>query len=580
MALKNQWVSYLDRGYKNIKSSILNRMKVLVPEMTDHSESNLFVIIVSIFAGISEVLNYYIDNAARELYLSTARRYSSLIKITRLIDYRVRAKIAATTDIKITAVDSNGNPVNLINNFTFNANLVVKDSSGIEFITTRKVTMWANTSTVTVGAKQSKQVVNRSLGTTTTEERQSFKLADDYEHDSLQITINGNTWELRQTLAFSGPLDRHFIVEVNESKEAWVVFGDNVNGTIPPASQTVYATYYETKGKNGILDVNTINTLVTVVNTPNQVPAITSFKVTNPISASGGVNEEDIERIRRHAPLSLRTLDRAVTKQDHIDIAELVPGVGKADVMVDFKSKKIILYVAPDEGGTASDALLTRVEDEFKIKGLMGPVIEARAAGQTILRIKVTVTAKFRRDATETEKDIVTALINGFGFNNSTVNRKIRQSDIIALIDGLDKVDYLILDELTTKPYPRILKGDNSLESNYRIKVNAANTEIIKWRVAVLSGSNQANVYRTGPTGGEMKDGVITIHATDPGATDYETSGKEVSLAIWGNFLTGDSWIFYSYPYNKDIELIDYTIPTIDVNELDIIVNEQLIPNS
>jgi len=50
MALSNTWVTYLNRSYKSIKSSILTRMKSVVPEITDHSESNIFVIMVSMFA--------------------------------------------------------------------------------------------------------------------------------------------------------------------------------------------------------------------------------------------------------------------------------------------------------------------------------------------------------------------------------------------------------------------------------------------------------------------------------------------------------------------------------------------------
>lgn len=579
MALNNQWVSYLDRGFKNIKSSILNRMKTVVPEMTDHSESNLFVIIISIFAGLVEQLNYYIDNVAREMYIPTARRYSSLIKITRLIDYRVRAKIASTTDIKITAIDAAGQPVSLVNNYTFPANLVIKDNAGVEFITTSKVTMFASTSTVTVGAKQSKKVVNQNLGTTNGVERQALRLSDDYEHDTLQITINSETWELRKTFAFSGPLDKHFIVEVNEAKEAWVIFGDNINGLIPTATQSVLGTFYETKGLNGNMDVNTITTWLEEPVRPTQVPAVSHFIITNPISASGGINEEGIERIRRHAPLSLRTLDRAVTFQDHKDIAVLVPGVGKAAVELDRRSKSINIYIAPEEGGTASNALLTLVEDEFYLKGMIGPVVYAKAAGETVLRITLLVTAKFRRSISETEQDIIDTLVQNFGFNNSDVNRKIRTSDIIAAVDRLDKVDYLTLTKLTTKPYPRIITGTNSLENYWHIKVTDKNTAITKWRLSVTASGTKAILFKTEESTWETKDGEVTIHVSDPGQPDYETINKELQIGIWGIFNDGDSWSFTTYPYNQDIEISDFTIPIIDINELDITVNEQLIPN-
>ena len=86
MALKNQWVGYISRSYLQIKNSVLQRLSEIVPEVTDHSESNILVIIIGIFSGIAEMLNYYIDNMARESFITTARRYSSVVKHTRLIE--------------------------------------------------------------------------------------------------------------------------------------------------------------------------------------------------------------------------------------------------------------------------------------------------------------------------------------------------------------------------------------------------------------------------------------------------------------------------------------------------------------
>lgn len=577
MALDNKWVTYLDRSYKSIKTSILNRVKTIVPEMTDLSESNLFVILVSIFSGLIEQINYYVDNIARESYITTARRYSSIIKLTRLIDYRVRAKISAKVDIRITAIGSDGLPVNLNNNYSIPIGTIFSDSSGVEFITTKAITLFANSSFCIVGARQSKAVTNNAIGTTNTYENQKFRLSDNYEHNTLQITINSETWELRDTLAFSGSTDKHFIVDINEYKEAYVVFGDGVNGAMPLAGQVIYATYYETQGINGNIDANTITTLVSDLELPIQVPAVSYFSVVNSVASSGGVNEEDLERIRRHAPLSLRTLDRAVTIRDYKDIAELVPGIGKAAVKIDNTTKRIIVYVAPEGGGTANNTLLQNVVDEFGIKGMIGPTVIALASGETFLRINMTVTAKFRRDTQETLFDIYAALIDKFGFNNSDVNRSIRISDIISLVDNLDKVDYLTLNSLTTKPYPRIANGVNPLENNWRVTVTNKSTYNSKWRIIVVS-TILANVYKTDQSGYEIKDGEITIYASDPGSTTYTSKDESLEIAIWGSFTMGDSWEFYTYPYNSDLVFQDYTIPNIKVSELSITVNEQLIP--
>lgn len=583
MALKNTWVTYLDRSYKSIKSSIITRMRSVVTEITDYSESNIFVIIISMFAGLVEQLNYYIDNIARESFITTARRYSSLVKLTRLIDYRVRAKVGAVVDLRITAVDGSGDPVLLEADETLDAGLIVTDTEGLTpFITTKKVTIFANTSSAVVPARQGQLLTEENIGTTNATANQSFVLSANYRDSSLDIEINSVSWELVETFAFSGPLDKHYVVEVNEDKQASIVFGDGVNGEIPPNGQAVLATYYDCVGANGNVDANTLTLFDTDPTPPTQTETISEYTITNELSAVGGLDEEGIEGIRKHAPLSLRTLSKAVTLQDHKDLCLLVPGVGKASVEFDFYTKQILFYVAPDGGGTAPSQLLIDVVDYFQDKKMISTTLGAYAAGETKLRMTLTVTAKFRRSITDTEDDIKEALQNEFGFNNSDVDKKVRRSDIIALIDNLDRVDFLSLDLLTTKPYPRISDGINQLEDNWYVQVNSSASTIIPWRIIVdaasILGSQDGNarLFKTLPTGQEQFRGNITLHQTDPGGTDFTSDGGVLSLGIYGSFSQGDEWTFKTYPYNGNLEFEDYTIPIYDEAELSLTVNSQV----
>jgi len=575
MALENTWVTYLHRSYKSIKASILTRMQTEVPEITDHSESNIFVIIINAFAGLVEQLNYYVDSVARESFVTTARKYSSLVKLTRLIDYRIKAKIGSVVDLKITAVDTSGDPVPLQANETISEGYIVKNAAGVEFITQSSITIFLGASYAVVGARQRVEVIDENLGMTSSSPDQSFELPDDYQDGTLQIEINSITWELRDTFTFSGPQDTHFIVEVDQNKQAWVVFGDNVHGAIPPSGQTVYGTFYICEGVAGNVEANTLIIWDSAPTPPVQTPTIDHYDITNELPAVGGLDEEGLEDIRKHAALSLRTLNRAVTLQDHKDMCLLVPGVGKAAVEFKANLKKIIFYVAPNEGGTAPSQLLLDVKDYFADKKMISTSVEAYAAGETKLRLGITATVKFRRNTSQAESDIKAALQNEFGFNNSDINRSVRRSDIIALIDNLDKIDYLKLDLVSSKPYPRIFNGSNPLEDNWYVEITSSSVQIASWRLVVIS-STIARVYRTGPSGVESFDGQITIHVTDPGDTDYTSNDGSLKIGMWGSFSVADEWRFITYPYNQDMEFEDYTIPVYDVDELTLVVNEQI----
>ena len=51
MKLTQNWVGYLDRSYEQIKRSCLKRLGTIAPEISDHSESNPFIIILPMFSG-------------------------------------------------------------------------------------------------------------------------------------------------------------------------------------------------------------------------------------------------------------------------------------------------------------------------------------------------------------------------------------------------------------------------------------------------------------------------------------------------------------------------------------------------
>lgn len=89
MSTSNPWLTPFQRSYNDIKAKLIQSLNERVPEITDMSEGNIFILTLSIFAGIAEVIHYYIDGMAREAFLPTCRRYSSLYKHAKLVDYHI-----------------------------------------------------------------------------------------------------------------------------------------------------------------------------------------------------------------------------------------------------------------------------------------------------------------------------------------------------------------------------------------------------------------------------------------------------------------------------------------------------------
>jgi len=553
MALENTWVGYIDRSYQQIKQSLLTRLQTSNPEITDHSESNILVIIISMFSGVIEMLGYYVDNMAREAFIATARKFTSMVKLVKILDYRIKAAYPSSADVT----------------FSFNTALTgpgiipvgtkVKTSNNIEFLTIESLNLLTGATSGTIGVKQVTQLTNQNIGTTNGTPNQAFSLGVSYVDSSVEIEINSIPWTLVNTLGLSGPNDKHFIVEIDTDGLAYVVFGNGTNGEIPPTAQNVIADYQETLGVLGNVDANTIKTIVPVLS----LPGVTTITVNNPIASSGGSNYEDIEKIRINAPLSIRTLERAVTVQDYRDLARLAPGVGKADVYFNC-GKTVDIYIVPAGGGIAQSSLLNSTKIFLDQRKMVTTFNRVQAAGETYITGIMQVTAKYRSDLALTLTDIQNALISYGSFTNQNINKDVNKSDIIALIDNLSRVEFLNLEVLASRPYARPVDHQTQL---LWTRINKeGSVDRVEWRIEytglVFNIIKNLEFLGSVNIGDEFTDDENTLTFTiNPGA-----------------YTLGETWTIVVYPYNENIELDDFTIPKVNISDWDIEVIPQLIP--
>ncbi len=560
MALFNEWVGYTTRSYNQIKTSVLTKLGIKVPEITDHSESNPLVIIISIFAGIAEMLNYYIDNVARESFISTARRFSSMVKLVKLIDYRIKAANPASVDLIITFLDSSGNPIGASADYTILSGTEFATGNNINFISVTDILVLNGDINVQLGVEQKTQLLNQNLGLTSGVADQNVSIGLDYVDGSMALEVDGNLWELKDTLGRSTPLDQHYIIEISVNKVAFIKFGDGINGVIPSAGLQLIADYYTTLGSEGNVDPNTITTIVSTL----IIPGVDTLEVNNSLKAVAGTEYEDVERIRKSAPISLRTLSRAVTRSDYKDIALLANGVDKASVHF-ICGKTVNIYISPIGGGIAQSALLQSTKDFVDERKMITTFIDCFPAGETYIALELNVTAKFRMDGNLTELDIREKLLDEYGYDKSDINKPIRLSDIIAMVDNLNKVDFLTLISLSTIPYAR--PDNHVIELNWNRSTLNSSNQIINWKL-----NYNGTLFRL------YREGVFITNINI--GNQYTTTDNVLQLTINAStYIAGMDWNFKTYPYTENIELDDYSVPILRDQDLTLIINEQLTIN-
>lgn len=557
--VNNPWVGYLDRSYQQIKQSLLSRVTTSNPEMTDHSESNIFVIIISMMAGVFEMLGMYVDNMCEETYMATAQRFSSMVKHSRPLDYRIKTRHPESVDILIEwsiAVPSQ---------FTIPAGATISTPGGITYRTLEDFIVNAAVTASNVPFVQATLVSNATFGLTDGTKNQKLSLGNNYVHKSLQLIVGSLDYTESDSFAYVGPSTRAYIIDVFEDNNAYIVLGDGKNGVLPTTAQIVEAEYQTTLGPDGKVAAGGFdaNTLVLGVALPGALVVDDANSLLNSV---GGTLYESLEEIRRNAPLSLRTLERMVTDADHKDIIEMVPGVSKAFVKF-CCGKNIDIFIAPTGGGVPSSPLINEVQTVANEKKMATSFPVIRPAGETQLVLGATITAKKRKGITETTTQVKDALLEFGDIENQEINGAIRLSDLQALIDNQPNVDFVTITKMYTRPYARPVAHVNALNwTNVTTVVSNVKT---KWRLE-YDGTN-IRIFKN--------LGFLASVAIGAEYDDTALSGFKFTV-LAGGYTSGNTWEFTTYPYLKDLQLDDNTLFTIVEADLDLnVIPASTTPN-
>lgn len=571
MGITNKWLNPYQRSYQQIKAKLVESLMGLKdPQgqklITDYSEGNILIIILSLFAAIAEVLHYYVDNMARETFLSTARRYDSVVKHGALVDYHARAAIAATVDV-ILSRSITGNSIGA--KLTIPHGTLFTDSSGNSWLSARDVTWYSNVTTCKVPIIQHERYTASALNNMVipTGDRVILNLGTlpngkYYEQGSMSLQIGGETWVLVDTFAKSKPTDKHFMVSVDEALNPYIMFGDGTFGKKPAAGAKITnVVFYLTNGTQGNVKSNTITSVPSVISS-----SITDATVSNAYDAGGGSNYENFTMLKEHIPLSVKTLGVAITKEDFESLAMLVDGVNKAKA--DYEcGRKLTIYISPDGGAVASSELINRVYNLLSQRAPMTTWLKVKSAGKVQIILEMDVTGKKSYKTAEIQTQILTALYNAYSPEQAQIGGSVRVSDIYALIDNLSTVDYLHLTKFYIKPWPTTIYGNKELNLG-QFKLNKAKGSMTYY---ITFNSSTTFTVRS------VSNGYVTTGSVGSSIQIIDkANGFDFSLDIQNNsYQSGYRYSITVSEPNHDYEDPGFNLPVFEnASQLTLTVNE------
>jgi hypothetical protein len=324
MATQTQQLNYVLYAYLDLLEQIQNVLKQS-SQWKDLLESSTGTVLIEFYCYIANVILYYVERTAEELYLPTAQRKSSLVNLVSLLNYIPKRKISAIGNVTF----SLSSPATV--NITIPAKTKVQTSTGYYYSTIYPATIFVGQSSVTVSVIQGYWVPLSYVSDGSI--NQTYQIFDtDVENNNLNVLIDSVSWSAVSSFISSVNNSLVYRLTHNLDDTLTIVFGDNVTGQAPGNGSDISISYLRSDGLLGnVYSAAIINTIVDTI-TDVEGTTVTTISVTNASPILGGADAETIEEIRDRAPKVFSTGDRFVTKADGIAILNDYPSVASSNV--------------------------------------------------------------------------------------------------------------------------------------------------------------------------------------------------------------------------------------------------------
>jgi hypothetical protein len=273
----------------------------------------------------------------------------------------------------------------------------------------------------------------------------------------IEVQVGGVLWKRVADLQESDADDRHYILLRDEAQMTHVVFGDGLHGAVPPAGKRhIVATYRVGSGVEG----NAAEGLVSRVVQAHPLVA----RVVNPRSIQGGADPARAQEIRAQSTRFIKTFDRAVSVQDHADIALLFPGVARASAYwhaLGEGVEGVRLVVATSQGTSIGPQALKALRSflEARRDGQVPLVLTAPVVKQVSLSLYLEVAPGFLVESVRQE---IREVLHGglddapglLTFRARGLGQALFLSEVYEAVNRIPGVAYVAVRRLVKQPDP------------------------------------------------------------------------------------------------------------------------------
>ena len=586
-------LDYTAYDFDTLVSQLTDRLKAS-DAWKDTTESAVGQMLIELLAYVGNQSLYYIERRAEESYIDTAQNRSSVINLTKLLNYRVKR---TTSSIGILSFYLDATHAQ---NITIPKWTSCQTSGGVKFVTLESVVIIAGQTEVEANAVQGELATDSNTSDGSVD--QEYVVGDtvtnvedsaDSNNPTLIVTVDEIPWTEVTSFLSSTPTSLHYRVVYNLDDTVSIKFGNNIKGKVPITGATILIQYVKSDGVSGnVYQESTITTINDTIVDALAV-AVSDINVTNLDRIDGedsrlflgGDAAEDTEEIRYEAPRVFATGDRAVTKEDFIAILENTSGVANANVWgeleeaaadgltVDVEMLNLVrISMLLQEWELPDDTFKTTVSTALRAKSMIAVKYEFIDPDIIYVLPRLTVVAVKGTSLSDLQDLIETTLEAQFTLGTTTkIGTDIYYSNLVRSIDELDDVAYhnMIIE------IRKVLSDSYNSDNDYGAILNAdpIKTESIEVYVGTaLVGTDDgvggftaldSDYYIEATSSIDYTTGEILLDfATDPGSSAvfvlYEQADAITTDIANGNIVTEFNEIAKLY----DVDFDSITVQT------------------
>lgn len=378
----------------------------------------------------------------------------------------IRLQVSAKEDVTVSEIVAIDDPETAVAHGRDTTTLLL--SAALAYVFEREsVRINANVAPATHGESVSETVGSGNAATT----NQSFQLRQapltqvsaatpSGRASTLELRVNDLLWREVPSLYGQPATDPVYTLATDDAGRTRIVFGDGIEGArLPSGQDNLRARYRKGVGLSGNVDAGKLGNLLS---RPHGVSG-----VVNPQAASGGQDAEGLESARENAPLTVLTLERAVSVQDYEDFSRSFAGISKAHAawIAAGPGRGVFVSISGEAGATVASTSDTYINLLASLRKYGDPLLPLRITSYRPAAFKLRAAIKVTPDAESGKvlEDADAALRAAFSFDARRFGLMVSADEVMAVLHaviGVEAVNVLYLyrpdQGLTPRREPRL----------------------------------------------------------------------------------------------------------------------------